>query len=115
MKEWLTYLSSDELQGRQVFTEGYGLATAYVADHLKAWGVKPLGNDGTYFETVKIKGYKATRNSSISVVVKGETQDVQARRSRDVPVQLWRKADARRSAAPSSSAMVSRPTFKAAT
>ena len=26
MKEWLTYLSSDELQGRQMFTEGYGLA-----------------------------------------------------------------------------------------
>ena len=26
MKEWLTYLSSDELQGRQIYTEGYGLA-----------------------------------------------------------------------------------------
>ena len=35
MKEWLTYLASDELQGRQIFTEGYGLAASYVADHLK--------------------------------------------------------------------------------
>ena len=26
LKEWLTYLSSDEMQGRQVFTEGYGAA-----------------------------------------------------------------------------------------
>ena len=43
MKEWLTYLSSDELQGRQVFTEGYGLAAQYIADHLKEWGLKPLG------------------------------------------------------------------------
>jgi len=74
MKEWLTYLASDELQGRQVFTEGYGLATAYVADHLKAWGVKPLGNDGTYFENVKIKGYRSTRSSSLSIAVKGETK-----------------------------------------
>jgi hypothetical protein len=74
MKEWLTYLSSDALQGRQVFTEGYGLAASYVADHLKSWGLKPLGDDGTFFEGVKIKGYKATRNSSISVVVKGETK-----------------------------------------
>src|SRR6478609_5175425 len=49
-KEWLTYLSSDELQGRQVFTEGYGLAAAYVADRLKDWGIKPLGDDGTYFQ-----------------------------------------------------------------
>src|SRR5437763_8914561 len=64
MKEWLTYLASDELQGRQVFTEGYGLAAAYVADHLKAWGVKPLGEGGTYFEKVKLKGYKVTQNSS---------------------------------------------------
>ena len=74
MKEWLTYLSSDALQGRQVFTEGYGLAASYVADHLKSWGLKPLGDAGTFFESVKIKGYKATRNSSISVVVKGETK-----------------------------------------
>jgi Peptidase family M28 len=71
MKEWLTYLSSDELQGRQVFTEGYGLAAAYVADHLKAWGVKPLGEDGTYFESVKLKSYRVTRNSSVGVTVNG--------------------------------------------
>jgi hypothetical protein len=74
MKEWLTYLSSDELQGRQVFTEGYGLAAAYVADHLKAWGVKPLGDDGTYFENVKLKGYRVTRNSTVGVTVNGETK-----------------------------------------
>jgi hypothetical protein len=74
LKEWLTYLASDELQGRQIYTEGYGLAAAYVADHLKAWGVKPLGDHGTYFEDVKVKGYKVTRNSSVSVVVNGETK-----------------------------------------
>src|SRR5207253_3471787 len=62
LKEWLTYLSSDSLQGRQVFTEGYGLAAGYVAEHLKAWGVKPLGDGGTYLQTVKLKGYKVTRN-----------------------------------------------------
>src|SRR5438128_1101797 len=52
MREWLTYLSSDELQGRQIFTEGYGLAASYVADHLREWKLKPLGADGTYFENV---------------------------------------------------------------
>src|SRR6478672_9147062 len=48
MKEWLTYLSSDELQGRQVFTEGYGLAAQYIAEHLKQWGIKPVNPDGSY-------------------------------------------------------------------
>ena len=74
LKEWLTYLASDELQGRQVYTEGYGLAAAYIADHLKSWGVKPLGDHGTYFEDVKVKGYKVARNSSVAVVANGETK-----------------------------------------
>jgi hypothetical protein len=68
MKAWLGYLASDELQGRQVFTEGYGLAASYVASHLKAWGVKPLGGGGSYFEEVKIRGYRVTTNSSVTVV-----------------------------------------------
>jgi hypothetical protein len=74
LKEWLSYLSSDQLQGRQIFTEGYGLAAAYVAEHLKAWGVKPLGDAGTYFESVKLKGYKVARNSSVIVTAGGETK-----------------------------------------
>src|SRR5262245_46221614 len=73
MKEWLTYLSADELQGRQVFTEGYGLAAAYVADHLKSWNVKGAGDGGTYFEDVKLRGYKAIRNSSVTIVAKNGT------------------------------------------
>jgi hypothetical protein len=74
MKEWLTYLSSDELQGRQVFTEGYGLAAQYVADHLKEWGIKPMGSNGTYLQPVRLKGYKATRNSSVTIEVNGQTR-----------------------------------------
>lgn len=74
MKEWLTYLSSDQLMGRQIFTEGYGLAKQYVAEHLKEWGVKPLGIDGTYFQPVKLKGYKVTRNSSVTVEANGQSK-----------------------------------------
>ena len=47
MKEWLSYIASDQLQGRQVYTEGLGLAASYIADHLKEWGVKPGGDDGS--------------------------------------------------------------------
>jgi hypothetical protein len=74
MKEWLTYLSSDQLQGRQIFTEGFGLAAQYVADHLKEWGVKPLATDGTYFQPVKLKAYRVTRNSSVTVELNGQTR-----------------------------------------
>ena len=74
LKEWLTYISSDELQGRQVFTEGYGVAAQYVADHLRQWGVKPLGDDGTYFQIVKLRSYKVTRHSSVTIEANGQSK-----------------------------------------
>ena len=77
-KQWLTYLSSDALQGRQVFTEGYGLATSYIAENLRAAGVKPIGDvigdQTSYFQTVKQRGYQVTRNSSITVDVGGQSR-----------------------------------------
>jgi hypothetical protein len=71
-REWLSYVASDELQGRQIFTEGLGLAAAYIADHLKEWGVQPAGEDGTYFQTVKVLGVRTTSNASVTVDVNGE-------------------------------------------
>src|SRR6476469_794004 len=72
LKEWLSYIASDELQGRQIYTEGLGLAAAYIADHLAEWGVQPAGEDGTYFQTVKVVGVKTTSNSSVTVEVDGQ-------------------------------------------
>ena len=54
LKEWLSYLASDGLEGRLLYTEGLGLAASYIAEHLKAWGVKPGGDNGTYFQSVKV-------------------------------------------------------------
>src|SRR5262249_51808367 len=67
IKRWLSYLASDELQGRQVFTEGLGLAAAYIADHLKTWGVRPVGDEGTYYQTVKVHGMKTRSRSTVAV------------------------------------------------
>ena len=74
MKQWLSYLASDELQGRQVFTEGLGLAAAYIADHLKTWGVRPGGDAGTYYQTVKVLGMRTTSRSTVTVNVRGQTR-----------------------------------------
>ena len=74
LREWLGYVASDELEGRQVFTEGLGLAAGYIADHLAAWNVKPAGEDGTYFQTVKVVGVRSTSKASVTVEVNGETR-----------------------------------------
>lgn len=72
LRDWLTYLSSDELQGRQIFTEGYGLAAQYVSERLREMGVKPMGDNGTYFQNVQQKGYRITNNSSVTVEAPGK-------------------------------------------
>ena len=74
MRQWLSYIASDELQGREVFTEGFGLAGAYIADHLKTWRVEPAGDAGSYFQTVSVLGMRTRSNSSITVTRGGESR-----------------------------------------
>ena len=74
MKTWMAYLASDELEGRQVFTEGLGLAASYIADRLKESGVAPAGDDGTYFQTVKVLGLRTRGTSRVTVTVGGQTR-----------------------------------------
>jgi hypothetical protein len=74
LRDWLTYIASDELEGRAVFTTGFGLAAGYIADHLHTWGVKPAGDHGSYLQTVRVLGVKTTSHSTVSVTVNGETR-----------------------------------------
>jgi len=74
MKQWLTYIASDDLQGRQVFTEGLALAGAYIADHLKEWNVRPAGDAGGYFQTVRVLGVRTRSNSTLTVTVNGQSR-----------------------------------------
>jgi hypothetical protein len=72
LKQWLTYLSSDALEGRQIFTEGYGLAAQYIAERLKEAGVKPGGDNGGYFQSVKQHSYRITNNSTLTIEAPGK-------------------------------------------
>src|ERR1700674_5893682 len=74
LKEWLTYIASDELEGRAVFSTGIGLAAAYIEDHLRTWGVKPAGDGGSYLQTVRVLGVRTTNRSSVTVEVGGQTR-----------------------------------------
>ena len=67
LRGWLTYLASDELQGRQTYTEGLGLAGAFIARNLEQWGVMPAGDSGTFFQTVRVLGMRTRSNSSVTV------------------------------------------------
>src|ERR1044072_5134587 len=74
LKDWLTYLASDEFEGRDTFTEGLGLAAGYIAGQLKSWGVKPGGPNGAYFQRVAVTGVKSTNNSTVTVEINGQSR-----------------------------------------
>jgi len=73
-RTWLTYLSSDLLQGRRVFTEGYGMAASYIAAEARELGLKPLGDNGSYFQVVKQNRYQVSRSASVTVEVNGTSR-----------------------------------------
>jgi Zn-dependent M28 family amino/carboxypeptidase len=52
------YLASNELEGRGMNQKGGDLAADYIAEQLKSYGLKPAGENGTYFEQVPMVGVK---------------------------------------------------------
>src|SRR5579884_1307718 len=56
LKRDVTYLASDELEGRGITTRGIDLAANYIAAEFKKAGLKPAGPDGSYFLPFKTAG-----------------------------------------------------------
>jgi peptidase M28-like protein len=50
LKEWLYVVASDDMEGRETPSRGLDMTAKFIADHLSQWGVKPGGDDGTYFQ-----------------------------------------------------------------
>jgi Zn-dependent M28 family amino/carboxypeptidase len=46
------FLADDLLEGREAGTRGYDLASLYVAQRMRATGLAPAGDDGSYFQRV---------------------------------------------------------------
>ncbi|MFB3854870.1 MAG: M28 family peptidase [Vicinamibacterales bacterium] len=74
LKRWLGYLASDALEGRGNGSEGLGLAAAYVANELEKLGVQPGGDNGTWFQRVKVLGIRSTNRSTLTVEVNGKAR-----------------------------------------
>jgi hypothetical protein len=75
LREWLSYIASDELGGRALHSTGLGLAAAYIENHLRQWGARPAGDGGTsYLQTVPIHGVKSSNRSTLTLQVGGRTR-----------------------------------------
>ncbi len=74
LKTWLTRISSDDFEGRATFSEGLGLAASYIADELRAMGVRPGGDHGSYFQRVSVLGVRTTSRNTVTVTVNGRSR-----------------------------------------
>lgn len=64
-----TTLASDSMEGRDTGSEAYERAAKIVAEHFKADGLKPAGDDGTYFQRVPLHQVDLdTAHSSVELV-----------------------------------------------
>jgi Zn-dependent M28 family amino/carboxypeptidase len=74
LREYLTYLASDELQGRETSYAGEHMTAEYIADHFHALGLKPIGDDGSYLQHYDIDLVRVNDSSTIVVNGRGESK-----------------------------------------
>jgi Zn-dependent M28 family amino/carboxypeptidase len=66
MRDRVIRLSADDFEGRGPGTEGGKRAAQYIADEMKAAGVRP-GNGRSYFQNVGLIGLKADPNTRLQI------------------------------------------------
>ncbi|HZZ79181.1 MAG TPA: M28 family peptidase [Gemmataceae bacterium] len=85
MRKDITFLASDECEGRGVGTLGLDLAAQYIAVQFSHAGLKPGGVNGTFFQPFPFcTNAQLDGKSSMSIITKGTTQALEQGKDFDV-------------------------------
>ncbi|MGB2869658.1 MAG: M28 family peptidase [Bacteroidota bacterium] len=75
----IKYLASDELEGRRSGSKGAQLAAEYIASEFKHYGLKPLGDSGTYFQKFDfVSGVRLGSKNTLAVTAGRKKQTFHA-------------------------------------
>src|SRR5713226_5047164 len=55
LRDYLTFIASDEMEGRDTPSRGLDTTAKFIALNLSRWGFKPAGDDGTYFQRIALR------------------------------------------------------------
>lgn len=55
LKDYLYYVASDEMEGRDTPSRGLDLTAKFIGMMLSRWGFKPAGDNGTYFQKIALR------------------------------------------------------------
>jgi len=58
LRDYLTLVAADEMEGRDTPSRGLDTTAKYLASQLSRWGLKPVGDDGTYFQWIALRREK---------------------------------------------------------
>src|SRR5580704_1186755 len=68
------FLADDLLEGRGTATRGHELAAKFMAAQFEQMGLEPAGNDGTFFQRVPLREFRADEEKTTVTLVKGATE-----------------------------------------
>src|SRR3989441_748177 len=55
LRSYLTFIASDEMEGRDTPSRGLDTTAKFIAMNLGRWGFKPAGDDGTFFQKIGLR------------------------------------------------------------
>lgn len=58
LRDYLYFVASDEMEGRDTPSRGLDTVAKFIALNLSRWGLKPGGDDGTYFQKITLRRAK---------------------------------------------------------
>lgn len=71
LKDYLYFIADDAMQGRDTPSPGLDVAANFIAYNLKKWGVKPAGDNGSYFQRMWVVR-KVADTAAASAEVNGQ-------------------------------------------
>lgn len=58
LKDYLYFIASDEMEGRDTPSRGLDTVAKFIALNLSRWGLKPAGDNNTYFQRIALQRLK---------------------------------------------------------
>ena len=55
LKSYLSFIASDEMEGRDTPSRGLDTTAKFIAMNLERWGFKPAGDEATYFQKIALR------------------------------------------------------------
>ena len=64
LRDYLTFIASDEMEGRDTPSRGLDTTAKFLAMSLARWGLKPAGDNGTFFQRIELRRNRADQDQT---------------------------------------------------